>query len=103
MAVATVEDAVAALEKAVTALEPALYEEGDAARLLDLFVRGKRLCEAAQSLLAARVDDPMALARQAGTSLGRARDVIETGKRLRRAVGTGDAFRRGELSFEQAS
>ncbi len=53
--------------------------------------------------LARRVDEAQSLARVTGTSIGKAKDTIATGKVLSDSAPLGEALRQGEVSLEQAA
>src|SRR5581483_5267540 len=85
----------AVLEQVMSRFDPALVDADTAQRLLDQVVAIKHMAATAEAGLAARVadtrvwadgGDPSAaheLARRTGTSVGRAKEILETGRRLR--------------------
>ena len=95
--------------------DAALATAADAARVLDDAAAIEKMAAAVKSLAAARVAETglwkqsgdrsaaHELARRTGTSIGQAKDVIETGCRLRDLAATAHAARRGELSAQQAA
>ncbi len=105
---------MARLEATVRALEPERMAGEDAARLLEVVIRTKRVCSAAEAALAARVDETNAwrseghrsaahwLAAKEGASVGAAIDTLSTGRSLAECPRTAQAFRAGELSEAQA-
>jgi hypothetical protein len=110
-AIASLVDQAQAL---LRSFEPELFAAPDAVRLVELFARGTKVMQAGQALAARRVAASNAhraeghlssahlVAAAAGTSLGRAADTIETGRRLADQPDVDAAFRAGELSLEQA-
>jgi Domain of unknown function (DUF222) len=86
----------------------------DAQALWDAYDEIERCAVAAKTLLAARLEESRTwartgdrsaaeyMARKAGSSVGAARNGLETSKRLRRLPATEAAVRRGELSRAQA-
>ncbi|HZP27536.1 MAG TPA: DUF222 domain-containing protein, partial [Acidimicrobiia bacterium] len=105
----------AALEQVTSRFDPALVDADTAQRLLDQVVAIKHMAATAEAGLAARVadsrvwaddGDPSAaheLARRTGTSVGRAKEIVETGRRLRQCPDTAAAAKRGELSPQQTA
>lgn len=108
-------DAVGALRAAVAALDPSRLAGGDAARLVDVFAEGERLCQAGRALAAGRALETREwrgsghrtpaqwLAARTRTSLGRAISAVETAHRLTDLPATREAFRNGLLSETQAA
>src|SRR5918994_1211779 len=99
----------------VNGLDPDRVAGRDAAELWAAFDRVERLAAAGKTLLARRLADTHqpdetgtktaaeALARRGGTSLGAARDALETSTRLRDLPQVEAAVRRGDLSGAQAA
>ena len=83
-------------------LAPRRCSRAEAERLLRLFARLEKLASAAVAVLSARLDDPTELARVAGTSVGRARGTIETGRRVAADPRLAAAAARAEISVDQA-
>ncbi|MGI8795246.1 MAG: DUF222 domain-containing protein [Acidimicrobiia bacterium] len=95
--------------------DPALVSARDAERIRNDASAIKRAAVAVEAQAAARVAETSVwkksgersaaheLATTTGTSVAQARDAIETGRRIRDLPATASAFRRGELSMEQAS
>jgi len=89
-------------------------EGRDAAALLGVFAEGERICAAAKTVLAGRVEDANAwqrdghksaahwLAATTGDTLGSAIGTIETAKNLTGLSETSGQFRTGQLSAAQA-
>jgi hypothetical protein len=53
--------------------------------------------------LTRKLDDPVALAKATGTSLGKAKETVTTGKVMGGSEHLGEALRHGEVSLDQAS
>jgi hypothetical protein len=110
-----VRTAVATLEVVARDLDPALFEGSDAAELLEVFGRGERVCAAARTLLARRVDDTGVwrvrghrsaahwVAEATGETVGAACRTLETARALEHLPETDAAFRSGQLSEVQAA
>jgi hypothetical protein len=109
------EAAVARLDDVVRGLEPQVFDASGAARLVDVFARGERLCAAGKALAARRVDETGAwreddarsgahwLAARSGGTVGDAERSLRTACALDELPATQAAFRAGELSTAQAS
>ena len=105
---------VKGLRRVLHDLDPACIDARDAVALLDTFAEGERLCAAAKTLLARRVDESgiwkhegyrsaaELVAAVSGTSVGQARQVVETGRRLVGGSKTEYALRTARLSQAQA-
>jgi Domain of unknown function (DUF222) len=110
-----VRSAVVALEAVVRDLDPQRFEGRGAADLLETFVRGERVCAAAKSLLARRVEETKAwrggghrsaahwVAEVTGETVGAAACTLETARALDALPETDAAFRSGSLSESQAA
>ena len=96
------DEAVARLEKVNADLSPGLYSKARRRSLLERYARLEKLAAFGKAALAAQVGDAAALARVTGTSVGRARQTIETGRRLEETPQLGEAVRHGEVSLDQA-
>jgi hypothetical protein len=106
--------AIAMLEHVVAVLEPGTFDADRAARLVEVFARGERLCAAGAALSARRVDEAGTwkadghrtaahwLASATGSTIGVATDALKTVRALDVLPATADAFIAGELSCEQA-
>jgi hypothetical protein len=97
------EVAVEALEKANAGLEPELLAAPDARHLLGLYARAEKLCAFGKVALSRKLDDAAEVARITGTSMGRAKDAVTTGKALRQSDELNEALKHGEISFDQAA
>jgi hypothetical protein len=111
---AELEAAVAVVERVVGSLDADELDGETAVVGLGLFVRAGKFAEAGQALLAHQVEVCGAHARRghrsaaelvaatAGVGMDRAAVTVETGRRLAEQPLTESAFRRGELSLDQA-
>ena len=107
--VADVRERLAGMRDLVGRLEPDAVPLPDSPAMWQAFDGIERLAASAKTLLAARVDEskvwqragdrsaPEYLARKSGSSLGAARNSLETSKRVRTLPHTRSAMRRGEL------
>jgi hypothetical protein len=98
----------------VSSFDPALYDGKDAARLVEAFTRGKRLCSAGETLAASRAAECHAhlgtghrdpaewLAAVTGSSRGEATDTLSVGTALAAQPGVEDALRKGKLTSQRA-
>jgi len=98
----------------VSSFEPAVYDGRDAARLVEGFTRGKRLCSAGETLAAARAAECNAhlttghrdpaewLAAVTGASRGEATHVLRLGNLLPEQPGVEGALREGRLTPQRA-
>ena len=107
--------AVSTLEVVARELDPDRIDGHDAARLLEVTARGKRVCAAIETLLARRIDQTKVwresghrsaahwVAQTTGETIGAASRTLETAKALDALPATADAFRAGQLSETQAA
>jgi hypothetical protein len=98
-----VDEAVALLEKANANLEPELLSSGAARRMLETYARAQKLAAFGVAALARKLDDASELAWVTGTSVGRAKETVATGKVLGGSEPLGDALKHGDISLDQAS
>ena len=103
MSAAGLEQAVELLEKANADLEPELLPAPVARKLLAAYARAERLAAYGVAALARKVDDASELARVTGTSVGKAKAVVATGKVLGASGELSDALQHGEISLDQAT
>ena len=106
--------AITTLETTSRALEPACLDGRDAAALVQIAARGKRICAAIESLAARRVADTKVwrqeghrsagdwLAEKTGETVGAAARQLGTARALENLPETDAAFREGRLSETQA-
>jgi hypothetical protein len=97
------DDAVALLEKANAELEPELLTVAGARERLAVYARARKLIDYGIAALGARIDDAASLARDTGTSVGRATETIATGNVLHDSAPLDEALRHGAVSLDQAS
>ena len=97
------EVAVEQLEKANANLEPELLSVSQAQQRLEVYARMQRMVSVGVASLARRIDEASKVARATGTSVGKAKETIATGKVARDSAAFGDALRQGEVSLEQAA
>jgi hypothetical protein len=95
-------EAVRLLEKANAGLTPRLCTEADAEALLQWYARVERLAAYGKAVLSARIGDPTALSKASGTSIGKARQTIETARRVAAEPRLAEAARSAEVSLDQA-
>ena len=105
--------ALTTLEAVVRDFEPKVLAADDARTMLELFVKGERLCAAGKALTANRIHDTGAyrasghrsagqlLADVSGTTVGAAESTLRAVQRLDDQPVVSDAFRAGELSEMQ--
>ncbi len=91
------------IEKAIADLEPELMSVAVAIEKHRIYDRADRLVAYAKSTLAARIDDASELARVGGTSLGKAKEAVATGKALSQSDTLSEALRHGTISLDQAT
>ncbi|MGH2790025.1 MAG: hypothetical protein ACRDJ0_03460 [Actinomycetota bacterium] len=103
MEVAFVDQANELLEKANAGLEPELLGAADARELLDSYARTQRLAAFGVAALARKLDDASEIARATGTSMGKAKEAVATGKVLGESAPLEDALKHGDISLDQAS
>ena len=98
-----VDEAVELLEKANANLEPELLSLATAREQLKTYVRAQRLAAFGVAALSRRIDDASEIARATGSSTGRAKDTIATGKIMSESAPLADALKHGEVSLDQAT
>jgi len=102
-----------AMSAFATRFDPALVSARDAERVLDDAAAIKNMAATVEALAAARVAETEVwrergdrtaahdLARRTGTTVGQAKDALETGRKLRDLPATAGAAKNGELSAQQ--
>ena len=100
---AFVDDAIELLEKANADLEPELLTAPDARRLFEAYAQAEKLAAFGVAALARKLDDASEVARVSGTSAGKAKAVVSTGKVLGASEELSAAMKRGEISLDQAA
>jgi len=91
------------VDKANADLEPELLPAGAARELLQICSRLEKRVAFAVAALARKLDDPAEIARTTGTSMGRAKAVVATGRALSSSDDLSLAMQTGDLSFDQAA
>jgi hypothetical protein len=97
-----VEQAVQLLEKANAELQPELVSGPAAESLLAAYARAEKLAGYGVAALAARRADAGELARLTGTSIGKAKAVVATGRSLPASGELTAALAQGDISLDQA-
>ena len=96
------EQLVQLAEKANADFEPELMTVEAARQDLAQAVHVRRMMEFRIAGLSRRLNDAQELARVTGTSIGKAKEVVATGKVLERSEELSSALQQGEISLEQA-
>src|SRR5688500_10073397 len=91
------------LEKANANLQPELMGAADARRTLKRFAHAEKLVAYGVAAMARRIDDVEQVAGATGTSVGKARAVVETGKVMAQCDDLSFALQQGKVSLDQAS
>jgi hypothetical protein len=102
MEVAYIDEAIELLEKANADLEPELLGRAAARRLLEAYAKAERLAAFGVAALARKLDDAPEVARVTGTSLGKAKETVATGRVLSDSAELSSALQQGDISLEQA-
>ena len=97
------EEALALIEKVNANLQPELLAAPHARKVLALYAKGQKLFSYGVAALACKVDDADQIARATGTSAGKARAVVETGKVMAASDDLSLALRQGRVSMDQAN
>ena len=103
MDIRRVDQAIELLEKANADLEPELLSAPAPRRLLTAYSRAEKLAAFGVASLSPKLDDPTELARVTGTSMGKAKATVATGKALGQSADLGLALKSGAISLDQAS
>ncbi len=103
MDVALVDEAIELLEKANANLEPELLTAPAARKLLRAYARVERLATFGIAALSRKLDDADELARVTGTSIGKAKETVATGKVIADSEQLDGALRYGDVSLDQAT
>jgi hypothetical protein len=102
MANAFIDQAIELLEKANADLQPELLPAPVARRLLASYASARRLVDFGIAGLSRKLDDASEVARVTGTSMGKAKVVVSTGKLLDASEELSEALRQGDISSDQA-
>ena len=97
------DEVIESLEKCNANLEPELMNAAAARETLVRHARIKKLAAFGETVLSGKIEDAAELARMTGTSIGKAKESVETAKRLRDSDEVSGALRSGEISFDQAA
>ncbi|MDQ4028844.1 MAG: hypothetical protein M3214_12485, partial [Actinomycetota bacterium] len=100
---ALIDQAIELLEKANADLEPELLRAPVARRLLTSYARARRLVDFGIAAISRKVDDAAEVAQATGTSMGRAKAVVETGKTMSHSDELSAALQHGDISLDQAA
>jgi hypothetical protein len=103
MSATLIDRAIELLEKANANLEPELLRAPDARKLLASYARAERLAAFGVAAMTRKVDNFDQVARITGTSIGKARAVVETGKAMSSSDDLNVAMRTGSISLDQAT
>src|SRR5687767_2652770 len=103
MDVALVDEAIELLEKANADLEPELLTAPTARRLLKAYARAERLATFGIAALSRKLTDADELARVIGTSIGKVKETVATGKVIAGSEQLDGALRYGDVSLDQAA
>ena len=103
MSVTLIDRALELLEKANANLEPELLRAADARRLLASYARAEKLAAFGVAAMTLKVGDCEQVARVTGTSIGKAKAVVETGKAMSSSHDLNLAMQTGSISLDQAT
>ncbi|HEX2241329.1 MAG TPA: HNH endonuclease signature motif containing protein, partial [Actinomycetota bacterium] len=103
MASTLIDRAIELLEKANAELEPELLPAATARKLLSSYARVCKLGEFGVAALTRKVDDANEVARATGTSIGKAKATLQTGKVMAGSAPLASALKNGTISLDQAS
>lgn len=91
------------LEKANADLEPEMMSHPDARDRLKLYARIRHLADFGVTALAGKLDDAATLAKTTGTSMGKAKEQVATGRVLGESPELNLALQKGSVSLDQAT
>ena len=97
-----IDEAIAWAEKANADLEPELHTAEAARERMAKYARLRKLAEFGETAFARKVNDPTVVARTGGTSVGKAKETVETAQALKSSSEVSAAFSSGDISFDQA-
>ena len=103
MHVDPIAEAIKWLEKANNDVDPDLCSAADARGALAAYARAEKLAAFGKARFASRVDDAEEVAKASGTSVAKAKQVVETANALRDSDVVRDALAGGSISLDQAS
>ena len=90
------------LEKINAGLEPDLLSSDDTRRMFAEYARAQRLAAFGIAALARKVDNASEVAAVTGTSMGKAKETVATGKVLAESAELNSAMQQGAVSLDQA-
>lgn len=97
------DEAAELVEKVNADLEPELLTARGARAALARYARVRKLADYGIAALSRKLGDPSLLAGATGTSMGKAKDTVATGKVLGDSDELRDALSHGEVSLDQAT
>ncbi|HVL64002.1 MAG TPA: hypothetical protein VM573_02405, partial [Actinomycetota bacterium] len=103
MDVGLLKQAISLLRRCNASLEPKRMEASFPRECLALYGEVEKLGAYGTAALSRKVGDVERVARATGTSIGKARAAVETGRALRDAPQVEQAFRKGRVSLDQAA
>ena len=95
--------AIEFIEKSNAGLEPELLRMQDARKLMAEYARAQKMLAFGLAALARRIDDEAQVATVTGTSIGKAKETVATGKVLAESDELSIALQQGRVSLDQAS
>jgi HNH endonuclease len=103
MQTASIDEAITWLEKANADLEPELLSAEATKHLLASYAKAEKLAAYGKTMLANKLDDAFAIAHASGTSMGKAKAIVDAGKTLSDTDEVREAFKNGDISLDQAT
>ena len=100
--VAFIDEVNELLEKTNAGLEPELLTSDHARKMLAKYARAQRLVAFGIAALARKVDSASEVAQATGTSMGKAKETVATGKVLAGSPELNSAMQQGDVSLDQA-
>lgn len=101
--VGALDRAIELLEKANAGLQPELLGRDFARSVMARYARLEKLASFGLAAVARKIDEPAEVARATGTSLGKAKSVVTTGKVVASSADLRSALQHGEISLDQAA
>jgi hypothetical protein len=98
-----IDQAIEFLEKTNAELAPELLPAPKARKMLASYARARRLVDYGIAALGRKCDDTSEIAREIGTSVGKAKEVVDTGKVMATSAELSGALQQGDVSLEQAA
>jgi HNH endonuclease len=97
------DQAIDLLERANAGLEPERLTSAQARKLMGLYDRVERLGAFGITALSRKIDDAATVAKATGTSMGKAKAVVATGKAMAESGALNKALQTGAISLDQAA